>query len=60
MCFNQNVSVCLEKSMQHMTDSLFVTMSNLTLMDRDVYLDHLKPGVKQDNWYSLRNAPLQS
>ena len=46
--------------MQHMTDSLFITMSNFTLMRRDTYLDHLKPGVKQDNWCALRNAPLHS
>ena len=58
--FNQNVSICLGKSMQHMTDSVFITMSNFTLMWRDAYLDHLKPGVKQDNWCALRNAPLHS
>ena len=58
--FNRNISVCLAKSMQHMTDSLFITISNFTLMRRDAYLDHLKPGVKQDNWCTLRNAPLHS
>ena len=58
--FNQNVSVCLGKSMQHMMDSLFITMSNFTLMRRDAYLDHLKSGVQQDNWCALRNAPLHS
>ena len=36
--FNQNVSMCLGKSMQHMTDSLFITMSNFTLMRWDAYL----------------------
>ena len=59
--FNQNISVCLGKSIQHMTDSLFITMSNFTLMRRDAYFDHLlKPGVKQDYWCSLKNPPLQS
>ena len=29
-------------------------------MFQDAYLDHLKPGVKQDNWCALCNAPLQS
>ena len=57
---NQNLSFCLGKSMQHMTDSLFITMSNSTLMRRDAYLGHLKPGVKRDNWFALRNAPLHS
>ena len=46
--------------MQHMTDLLFITMSNFTLMRRDAHLDHLKPGVKQDNWCALRYAPLHS
>ena len=46
--------------MQHMMDSLFITMSNFTLMRRDAYLDHLRPGVKLDNRCTLRNAPLHS
>ena len=29
-------------------------------MRRDACLDQLKPGVKQDNWCALRNAPFQS
>ena len=58
--FNQNVSVCLRKSIQHMTDTLFITMSNFTLRCWDAYLDHLKSGVKQDNWCAMRNAPFHS
>ena len=58
--FIQIVSVCFGKFMQHMTDSLFVTMANLALLHRDGYLNHLKPGVKQNNLCALRNAPLQS
>ena len=46
--------------MQHMMDSLFITMSNFILMRRDAYLNHLRSGVKQDNWCALRNAPLHS
>ena len=43
-----------------MTDSLFVTIAHLTLLRPDAYLDHLKPGVGQDNWCALRKTPLQS
>ena len=31
-------------------------MENFTLMFRDTFLDHLKPGIKLDNWPVLRNA----
>ena len=56
--FQQNINFMLEKSMQHMTDSLFVQAANFTLMHRDSYLEYLKPGVKPDTWCSLRNSLL--
>ena len=45
--------------MQHMADNIFIHAANLTLLRRDSYLEHLKPGVKQDTWCALRNQPLQ-
>ena len=30
----------------------------MILIRRDAYLEHLKPGIKQDTWLHLRNAPL--
>ena len=44
--FNQNVSFCMGKSMQYI---LFVQIGNITLLRRDTYLSHLRPGVKPDN-----------
>ena len=38
---------------------LFIRMANLTLLRRDAYLDHLKPGVKQDHSFALQYSPLQ-
>ena len=56
--FNQNLSFAMGKSLQHMSDFIFVQMANLTLVRRDSYLDNLKPGVKPDTFSSLRNCPL--
>ena len=46
--------------MQHLADILFVQMGNITLLRRDAYLDHLRPGVKPDTWCALHNSPLNS
>ena len=56
--FHQNVSVAMGTALQHLADSLFVHMSNLTLLRRDSYLDHVKNGIKPDTYNQLRNAPL--
>ena len=58
--FNQNVSFCMGKAMQHLADIIFVQMGNITLLRWDAYLDHLKQGVKPDTWCALRNSPLNS
>ena len=46
--FHQNVSVAMGTALQHLADSLFVQMSNLILLRRDSYLDHVKNGIKPD------------
>ena len=46
------------KSLQHLSDFTFTQMANLTLVRRDSYLEHLKPGVKPDTFSALRNCPL--
>ena len=56
--FNQNVSFAMGKSLQHLSDFTFTQMANLTLVRRDSYLEHLKPGVKPDTISTLRNCPL--
>ena len=43
--FNQNVSFAIGKSLQHLSDFIFVQMANLTLTRRDSYLENLKTGV---------------
>ena len=54
--FNQNVSFAIGKSLQHLSDFIFVQMANLTR--RDSYLENLKAGVKPDTFSALRNCPV--
>ena len=46
--FNQNVSFCMRKAMQHLADIIFVQMRNIPLLSRYEYLDHVKTGIKPD------------
>ena len=56
--FNQNVSFAVGKLLQHLSDFSFIQMTNLTLLCRDSFLEHLKQGVKPDTFSALRNCPL--
>ena len=44
--------------LEHLTDFVFVTMANTTLLRRDSYLAYLKAGIKADTMAALRTAPL--
>ena len=57
--FNSNISQAMAKTMEHLSDFVFVTVVNPTLARRDAYLSHLKAGIKPDTLASLRTAPLQ-
>ena len=48
----------MAKSMEHLTEFVFVTMANTTLLRRDSYLAYLKAGVKVDTLNALHTAPL--
>ena len=39
--FNQNISFSMCKAMQHLSDTIFVMMANMTLLQRGPYLDHI-------------------
>ena len=58
MTFGSSITQCLAKTMEHLSDFAFVSMYNLTLTQRDSYLAHMKPGIKQDTLASLRQAPM--
>ena len=55
--FNCSVCQAMAKSMEHLTEFVFVDMANATLLRRDSYLSYLKAGVKVDTLNALRTAP---
>ena len=59
MTFNSSITQAATKAMEHLTDFVFITMGNATLVRRDSYLCHLKNGIKSDTLAVLRSAPLQ-
>ena len=58
MDFHSSISQAMAKSMEHLTDFVFVNMANITLLRRDSYLAYLKAGIKADTLAALRTAPL--
>ena len=58
MDFNSSITQAAAKSMEHLSEFIFISMSNLTLVRRDAYLSHLRTGIKPDTLTSLRTAPL--
>ena len=58
MDFNASISQATAKSMEHLSEFVFITMGNLTLVRRDAFLSHLRTGIKQDTLTALRTAPL--
>ena len=55
--FNSSVSQAMAKTMEHLSDFIFVTVANSTLARREAYLSHLKPVIKPDILASLHTAP---
>ena len=58
MDFNQHICVAMAKTMQHLSDFVFILMANYTLERRDAHRDHLRTGIKQDTLNALRTASL--
>ena len=48
----------MARTMQALSEVVFVNVANLTLARRACYLDFIKTGIKQDTLTSLRTAPL--
>ena len=48
----------MARTMQDLSQGVFVNVANLTLARRDSYLDFVRSGIKQDTLMSLRSAPL--
>ena len=58
MDFNSSICQAMVKSMECLTDFVFVNMANVTLLRKDSYLAYLRAGIKTDTLASLRTAPL--
>ena len=48
----------MAKTIEHLSDFVFVSMANLTLTRRDTYLAHLTSGIKPSTQGGLRTASL--
>ena len=52
--FNQSISQAMARTMQDLSEGVFISMANFTLARRDSYLEYLHAGVKQDTLNALR------
>ena len=48
----------MAKTMEHLSEFVFITVANMTLARRDAYLAHAKAGIKHDTLSALRQAPI--
>ena len=55
--FNRSISQAMARTMQDLSEGVFINMVNFTLARRDSYLDYLHAGVKQDTVNTLRTSP---
>ena len=51
--FNRSISQAMARTMQDLSEAVFINMANFTLARRDSYLDYLHAGVKQDTVNAL-------
>ena len=58
--FNRSITQAMARTMQDLSEGIFVNMANLTLARRDSYMKFLQTGVKQDTVSALCTAPLHS
>ena len=56
--FNRSISQAVQRTMQDLSEGLFISMANLTLARRDSYLEFLCGGVKPDTLTALSTAPV--
>ena len=55
---NASISQAAAKTMEHLSEFVFISMANLTLTHRDSSLTHVKTGIKADTVAALRQAPI--
>ena len=58
MTFNRSITQATSRTMQDLSEGVFISMINLTLTLWDSYMDYLKAGIKQDTLTVLSNSLL--
>ena len=56
--FNRSISQAMQRTMQDLSEGVFISMANLTLARRDSYLEYIRGGVKPDTLTALRTSPV--
>ena len=56
--FNRSISQAMARTMQDLSEVVFISMANFTLARSDSYLEYLHAGVKQDTLNALRMSPV--
>ena len=56
--FIRSISQAMQRTMQDLSEGVFISMANLTLARRDSYLEFIRGGVKPDTLTALRTAPV--
>ena len=56
--FNQSISQAMARTMQDLSEGVFISMANFTLARRDGYIEYLHAGTKQDTVSALRTSPV--
>ena len=56
--FNRSISQAMQRTMQDLSEGVFISMANLTLARRDSYLEFIQGGVKPDTLSALRTSPV--
>ena len=54
--FNRSISRAMARTMQDLSEDVFISMANFTLACRDSYVEYQHAGVKQDTLSALRTA----
>ena len=58
MDFNASITQAATKTMEHLTEFVFISMGNIMLARMDAYLSHLRTGIKPDTLNAIRTGPL--
>ena len=56
--FNRSISQAMARTMQDLSEGVFINMANFKLARRNSYLGYLHAGVKQETLTALRTAPI--